>query len=383
MNHADSHACHHCFNDKTLIDFIRQKGRRGWCDWCGARNVYVMSLHELGDIFRDVIPIYAQSNANGDPISYLLQEDWNIFSDRIEQASGDLMQHLTVAILKADLDPKDYSSGDYPDFDGFFHRKDAWLVEHWHEMAEAFFLDGQRNLQEILPSISSHIDPIDDLPDQLEVAFEALSLSYESGKFLYRARIHEDRFRNYRFNLSEIDAPPSENARAGRANRKDEPVLYLANNAKTALAEVRAWKGMAVAIAKFEVKRTLSVVSLLNFQLPESPFFQEFLEWKLQIAALFDRLSGELSQPVLPNEDKNIYFSTQYLCDWVKKSGYDGIEYPSAMGNGFNVAIFNCDNIEPQDIQYIRIKQIKHSYDQLDKNEPLYDEGPFDNLFKI
>jgi len=76
-----------------------------------------------------------------------------------------------------------------------------------------------------------------------------------------------------------------------------------------------------------------------------------------------------------------MYFSTQYLCDWVKKSGYDGIEYPSAMGNGFNVAIFNWDNIEPQDIRYVRIKQIKYAYNQINENELLYDEGPFDDLF--
>lgn len=381
MIQDESHACHRCFNDKTLIDFIRQEGRRGWCDWCGARNVYVVPLYELGDIFRDVIPIYAQGDANDDTISYLLQEDWNIFSDRIEQAPNDLMQNLTVSILKAGLSPKDYSSGDYPDFDGFFHRKGEWLVEHWHEKAEAYFVGRQKNMPETLPPISNHIDPMDDLPDQLEAAFEDLSHTYAPGHVLYRARIHDNRFRNVWFNLSEVGAPPSDKTPAGRANRNSEPVLYLADNAETALAEVRAWNGMAVAIARYEVKKPLLVVSFLNFQQPESPFFQEFLEWWGRLSALFDRLADELSRPVLPNEDETIYFSTQYLCDWVRKSGYDGIEYPSAMGSGFNVAIFNWDNIEPQDIQYVRIKRIKHSYDQLDEDEPLYDEGPFDYLF--
>ena len=381
MKPEDGHACQHCFRDKVLIDFIRQEGRRGWCDWCGGRNVYVIPLYKLGNIFRDVVSIYQSGDGNDDSISFLLQEDWDVFSDRIEQAPDDLMQRLTVAILKSGLSPKDYHSGDYPDYTDFFRRKGEWLVEHWHEKAEAYFFGGQRRLQETLSSISNHMEPIDSLPDQLETALEDLSRTYETGHILYRARIHKDRFREKWFSLAEVGAPPPDDAPAGRANRKKEPVLYLASNAETALAEVRAWNGMAVAIAGFTIKKPLSVISLLNYQLPESPFFEEYLEWKIQMAALFDRLAEELSRPVLLGEDDNVYFSTQYLCDWVKQSGHDGIEYPSAMGSGFNVALFEPGYAAPLDMQYVRINKIKHIYDPLDPDEPLYDEGPFDYLF--
>ena len=67
---------------------------------------------------------------------------------------------------------------------------------------------------------------------------------------------------------------------------------------QTALAEVRAWKGMAVAVAKCEVKNRLLVVSLLHYELPKSPFFEELLQWKMQLAELFGRLADELSRPV-------------------------------------------------------------------------------------
>ncbi|MBN1663994.1 MAG: RES family NAD+ phosphorylase [Deltaproteobacteria bacterium] len=379
MNPENSYACHRCFKDKVLFEFIRQKGQRGWCNWCGARNVYVVPLYELGDIFRDVIPIYSPGDINGDRLSYLLQEDWNVFSERIEQSPDNLMQELTVSILKAGLDPKDYHSGDYPDYNDFFYRKEEWLVGHWQDKAEAYFLNGQKRLKESFPSI--HREPIDDLPDQLEAAFEDLSRTYEPDHILYRARIHDERLRNERFSLSEMGMPPPEKSTAGRANRKSESVLYLANNARTALAEVRAWKGMAVAIARFQIKKPLSVVSLLNCDMPESPFFQEYLEWKIQLGALFDRLAEELSQPALPNEDENIYFSTQYLCDWINKSGYDGIEYPSAMGAGYNVALFRSDHVEPLDVRYFRVKDIIHKYDELVRDELPYEEGPFDYLF--
>jgi len=52
------------------------------------------------------------------------------------------------------------------------------------------------------------------------------------------------------------------------------------------------------------------------------------------------------------------------------------------MGPGYNVAIFNWENLEPLEIQYVRIDKIKYLFDPLDEDEPLYDEGPFDDLMR-
>ncbi len=384
MDNGASLVCHRCFKDKIIIDLIRREGRKGLCDWCEARSLYVIPLHELGDMFRDVVSIYQPGDINGDHISYLLQEDWNIFSDKIEQASDNLMQDLTVAILKAGLRPKEYLSGDYPEYDDFFYRKEDWLVEHWHEMAEAYFLSGKGPAKDTslpAPQQANSLS-IEGLPDQLEVAFEDLSTIYDIGHILHRARIHKDRFREDWFSLTEMGAPPPDKAIAGRANRKNEPVLYLASNADTAIAEARAWKGMAVAIGRFEIKKPLSVVSFRNYQLPESPFNEENLEWKIQLAALFERLAEELSRPALREVNDSVYLSTQYLCDWVKNSNHDGIEYPSAMGKGFNVALFDPANAVPSDIRYLRIREINHKCETIDPDEQLYDEGPFDYLLQ-
>ena len=139
---------------------------------------------------------------------------------------------------------------------------------------------------------------------------------------------------------------------------------------------------MAVAVAKFEVKNRLLLVSLLHYELPKSPFFEELLQWKVQLAELFSRLADELSRPVVAREDEQVYFSTQYLADWVRKAGYHGIEYPSAMGPGSNVVIFNSEDVKSLDIKYVRITGIQHSSIDLRGNNPVYDEGPFDYLFQ-
>lgn len=376
-------ACHRCFKDKTLIDFIREEGRRGRCDWCGARNVYVIPLNELGEIFREVVSIYRPGEWDDDSISFLMQEDWKVFSDKIEENPDDLLHRMTVAILEAGLNPKEYPSGDYPDYEGGFRRRDSRLVEYWHEKAEAYF-EGKRQNRTIKKQWLDNQEKDDlyhDFPDQLEIVFEDLCVFYEPGKKFYRARIHKGHTRKERFDSTEMGAPPAKVMKAGRANREKQRVLYLASDVDTALAEVRAWKGMAVAVADLEIKERLSIVSLLQYDIPESPFFQEYLEWKLDLDELFRRLSYEMSMPIIAEEDKRSYFSTQFLCDWVRKAGYDGIEYPSAMGTGFNLVVFNPENVKPITVRYFRIEQIKHLASKLNNNEPIYDERPFDYLF--
>ena len=100
-------ACDRCFQDPELVAWIRQQGKVGSCPWCGARRAYTVPLHELGPLSREVAHIYVPSDSNhGDTIGYLMQDDWNTFSDRIER-DPDLRDDLATSILKAGLHPKD------------------------------------------------------------------------------------------------------------------------------------------------------------------------------------------------------------------------------------------------------------------------------------
>lgn len=271
-------ACINCFKDNILHEEIISFNKKGNCPWCGSQDVNVIPLYELGELFRDVASLYKQDDNGIDTISFLLQGDWDIFSDKIEN-DPELMQDLTVSILKSGIPLKELFT-DYPDYSESFQRQEPQLLEYWHERVEAH-LTGN-NLKE--ETETSPADIYNDLSDFLEVVFEDLAVSYEPGHIFYRARIHKDRYRTEPFSLAELEAPPPEKAEAGRANLKNKPVLYLANNDKTAIYEVRAWKGTAVAVAKVKLKQRVSVVSLLDFGLPESPFFQEeYLAWKVQL----------------------------------------------------------------------------------------------------
>lgn len=337
-----------------------------------------MPLEELGPLFRDVARIYDSVEGPepwGDSISLLLQEDWGIFSDRLEAELGDLTE-MTVSILEAGLDPK--NDLDEPDYDGLFRRPTDWLEDGWHEKIEK--LMWSEKPAKIEKSDQGSLDSSHET-EAHEIAFEDFGIDYEEGEIFYRARIHDERNRKYRFQLHEMGAPPSENATPGRANRAGKPVLYLASDEKTALSEKRAWNGAPVAIASVRLKKRLWIVNLKDFKLLDSPFFEDLLEWKVQLMSLFRRFGEELSRPVLPHEKEILYEPSQHLCELIKQNGFDGVAYPSAMGPGFNLVIFDSKAAEPVDMKYVRAK-VHYNYDNFGEYESIYDETPYDHLLE-
>lgn len=381
MTSDTSFACDYCFENSKLHEYIREHGRRGHCAWCGSKNRFLVLLDELGPFFREVAVIYDEVDVNygGDDISYLLQEDWPVFSEAISEACDNRMQKLCVAILEAGLDPKD--DVDEPNFRGGFRRENSWLEESWHNQLEAI-LTGETTFE--APEKSSEYGKSDDhlppFPDAVEFAYEDLMDESKEGEILFRARIHEDRSRKARFSLAELGAPLSERTPAGRANRPGKPVLYLASDEATALAEVRAWKGAAVAVAKMRLRKPSRVINLLHLKIPDSPFFEEHLAWKLQLAGLFHRLAEELSRPVMQHEADRLYVPTQRLCDLIQQAGYEGIAYPSAMGPGSNLVLFDPTAAEPVEVTYVRVGLVRFDYDQIPPTYEVYEEGHFDYL---
>jgi hypothetical protein len=372
-------ACIRCFRDKQLREYISENGKKSNCPWCGAKRVPVLPLEELGPLFRSVVQIYEpvegeEAWGRGDNIGYLLQEDWGIFSNKTEN-DPDLMHDLAVAILEAGLHPK-YDI-DEPDYSDFFVRSQAWLEENWHEKIEQI-LEGRESFKFQDSQQEDITDRLEDF-EAHEIALEDFGSELEEGKILFRARIHDDRTRIERFSLQELGAPSPKKSIQGRVNRKGEPVLYLASDEPTALAEIRAWKGAAVAIAKIRLRRCLRVVNLIpDFKIPASPFFEENLDWRMQLTGLFKRFGEELSRPIFKDEEDILYRPSQHLCDIIRQQGFKGVIYPSAMGEGYNVAIFDLEAYDVIEAKYVRVAKIIHDYKGLKEHEPIYEETPYD-----
>jgi hypothetical protein len=95
----------YCFEDLKLHEYIRDNGEKGNCAWCRSKNRFIVSLNILGPLFCEVAIIYEENDFGGDNISYLLHEDWSVFSEAITEAYDDRMWKLCVAILEAGFNP--------------------------------------------------------------------------------------------------------------------------------------------------------------------------------------------------------------------------------------------------------------------------------------
>jgi hypothetical protein len=141
--------------------------------------------------------------------------------------------------------------------------------------------------------------------------------------------------------------PPRDSAREGRVNPKGIPCLYLADDEKTAMAEMRPWIGEYISLARFKTVKPLKILYLPE---PDDYFFR-------RVAALFGntpdamecgravwgQIAYAFSEPVSHSDDKADYAPTQILAETFRALGCDGIRYKSRLDKGFSFALFDLD----------------------------------------
>lgn len=134
---------------------------------------------------------------------------------------------------------------------------------------------------------------------------------------------------------SDCDAPPKEYAKAGRANSAGISFLYAASDKKTAIMEMRPQIGQCFNVCVIEVCKN---VRIFDFTYTAG----ELKEGEYAKAEDLYSISKEFSCPNYVNV--NDYFPTQYLCEYLRQKGFDGIRYKSAVSpNGINVILFDTN----------------------------------------
>jgi RES domain len=146
--------------------------------------------------------------------------------------------------------------------------------------------------------------------------------------------------------------PLAARATEGRANPKGIPVLYCSSNQETAVAEVRPWIGAFVSVALFKTKRQLRIVNCADNSA------HDLTPWKHVCYLIHDPgpakkeevvwhyIDEAFSRPVSQSDDRADYAPTQILAELFRDSGFDGIAYRSAVGEGCNLALFDPDVVE-------------------------------------
>jgi hypothetical protein len=169
---------------------------------------------------------------------------------------------------------------------------------------------------------------------------------------------------------SERMMPKAELVGDGRVNPKGIPCLYLSDTSDTAMAEVRPWVGSDLSLAQFKVVRDLAIVDCSRdkrvFSLwvvdgkPEEPPPQK------REQVVWGDIGYAFSRPITPDHPATEYVPTQILAEAFRAYGYDGIVYKSLLGDGLNIALFECAAAELMNCGLYETTSVSFKFEQAD-----------------
>ena len=213
---------------------------------------------------------------------------------------------------------------------------------------------------------------------------------------LYRSRLLDERQAisndaNFKgFNAKDSFVPPADKTLDCRANYKYIPYLYCANEPYTSVVEVRPRVGAKISVATIRIKEDLK---LLDFTMRHGcpATLSEEKE------SLFEDLSELYSAPVTREDDTLTYIPTQYIAEYVKQLGYDGIAYKSALTpevaayrsisanlkDRYNVVVFNYEKCEAVNSRVVEVKYIHVECSQEESENKLNFGGALSGILAI
>ena len=164
--------------------------------------------------------------------------------------------------------------------------------------------------------------------------------------FIKENKIKDTKFWGY--NQKGSDAPP-ENTIDGRVAPLGIRYLYTSCDTNTAIAEIQPSKGQLVSVAEIETKKELSLFSfdfeeiIFNTVLGDtsfSKFSEQFGKSFFDLGIFYKTVSDLFSKSV--HNNNAYYYVTQYISEFIKHKGFDGIKYKSSLNdNGYNVVLFD------------------------------------------
>lgn len=291
--------------------------RHGICDFCHTEDVDLVEPIYLRDYFELLTNVYEKS-AVGKTLVEWLKEDWGLFAHpRMDIPAAKVL--LAEILNDGEIVRRTFS----PSVNYISNHLDSWARFRNELMYQNRFFPRE---------------PFD-------VVRLAQLLDYLQGEDLptrwYRARIRQGP-RN--FDIGEMSAPPADLVSHGRANPPGIPYLYLGSTPQTAAAEVRPHTGEVACVAEFTLLGDVKVVDLRNPRQLVSPFLladEEQIGYLRSDIEFLEHLGQELTRPVLPQRAAIDYVPSQYLCEFIKMSGYDGVIYRSSVSDGINMALFD------------------------------------------
>jgi hypothetical protein len=357
--------CIDCFTSEYLRSIIKTNyTTKGNCDFCGNTNVIILSPVDLNknSIFSNILDLYTANNINlsfnPKTIEQKISEDFgnkifniknpvivrSLLLEIIEKKESEINSAVTklnppLSLFKYPCHFEHLLSPDPSDI----------LKDNWNEF-----------VKEIKSINRFHIKNTLNL-SLLQNLLKRHSKTIKKDSVYFRARICKDKTG---YSVINMGSPPSDSARAGRANPVGISYLYLSSDKDTTLYETRASLYDYVSIGEFSLLKDIQVINLRGveeydpIQLAEQDDLKDFL----MHFAFISKLEEELSKPIRKSDNDLDYLPTQYLCEYIKSLGYSGVEFKSSLNpKGHNLVIFSPELFdcitsyvhEVNDINYI------------------------------
>jgi hypothetical protein len=357
-----SQCCADCFSDEYLRKVIQTDGMPGDCDFCDAKNTQVIDVEKLATYFDPVISLYTAQvefmwldqlkECEGRFIWEVLAEDWDIFDDwergrEIIEAMYEWSDPSEERPLFLDnyVDKEEEYYGTENEFSDKLERD--WLT----------FCDEISRRHRFFPQTKFDLDLLSEILSFSEYRIQA-------NQQLFRARLCDEK----KLPPRKMGPPPPDKAVDGRANPGGIAYLYLASDAETAISEVRPQLENRVTVGKFKTQREIRIVDLRDPHVG-SPFrWGDRLEFVLKVQGFLRRLGLALSEPVGRTEsvlNYLYYLPTQYLCEFIRHEGYDGVSYRSRLGKGHNTVLFDPVTARCISTRLYRVKSLDVTPDEM------------------
>ena len=168
----------------------------------------------------------------------------------------------------------------------------------------------------------------------------------------------------------ELMAPPPNKTKDARINPRGISYLYLSNSVETAILEVRPWIDQEVSVGYFEIKKDLKCVDTSRDKKGTFIYLgkgKPNLSQGKKEEYVWGGINSSFSRPVRSEDETINYIPTQYLSEFFKTNGYDGIIYKSALTEkGYNIVLFDPKNAVLKGARVFQIKSIKQTFEECD-----------------
>lgn len=345
--------CINCFKDSAIREIIHLYGTKGDCDFCSSKNTDVYDISKSSNMISDkitsLIQIYSPSeHSDARFLKEILRDDWDVFSGGSEGIKT-LLEALCLFDSDLDIDKeilvKKVAIEKLHDID---------YINEYGVVRGLSWTDFSESIKHTNRFFSSNFNA-----DVFSSFLTMVQKTYEEGTSFYRARISPN---SNGFEKAEMFAPPVGKRTAGRVNPDGIGVLYLSTDDKTVLNETRVTAYDYVTIGTFKNKKPIKVANISEIS-RVSPFLynDEFERFALN-RKVFQEMAYEIAKPIRRNDSPLEYLPTQYIAEFVKSEGYDGVEYESTLRKGgINLALFDESLVECVNVKTIEVTSVEYN----------------------